>query len=125
MTDAVEVDRRALAVALLGSKRPPLVVIWCGRREHRLGAVYDTGDVAGIVVAMRRAKLPPGVVPGDPRASLDAYAYPLEADPDGRLLGRCPHGVYSLDRARIRAWLAHPPHERGDFITAAWSRPAE
>ena len=123
------VDRRALAVELLGSKRPPLLVIWCGARDggHRLGAVYDTGDVAGRVVAMRSFRIFATELYDDPQPEVvrsTAYAFPLDVDDAAVMLGMCEHGTYHVDRARILEWLAHPAWERGPFI-AAWSARAD
>src|SRR5688500_6432506 len=90
-------DSEALARALLGSARAPLVVVWCppnpGRkprparkprpRRHRLGQVFDIPDSEPVLCVPEFSILPRDLHEGRPDGSpvtFRAWAYPLTAE---------------------------------------------
>jgi hypothetical protein len=125
-------DSEALARALLGSGRPPLVAVWCppqpgrkprrGRKprpqRHRLGQVFDIPEGEPVLCVSEFSILPRDLYEGRPDGSpvtARAWAYPLTADVKD-VLARCDHGTFKIDcaellddvaRARLRGATQH------------------
>ncbi len=110
----------AMALALLGSHRPALAEVWCGRHEHRLGKVYELpgrGRVLALNVSTFRAQ---EIDPDSehPTETVGFRAALRWLDEDFNTIRRCRCGSWGVGSARLRAKLAEG--ERTIYAVRSW-----